>query len=808
MKMTDSHSSNALLNPAYFPVEVTSDEYWKMVDDEGADAIVRKKNSSYPKSMSRRIGKLLLSRRKKDITDIATGCNNDNNSLSGISNHGQLSVGNKTTDSGTTIKASNLQPEQVEMIYSTSSQTSIFVPSRQQSVHDEGDVNVKDDNDRQIRPPKSWRSLKRLVNKGRGRIELLTSITSHEETGVNAKNVFRRLHSKSHDGAISLGLMSSSPWLNTGYPFRKRIFSDGFYAPQHKQQEQQLHETKSFSGSSFSGYEFQHVMDQVIRGRYDGIDVLSLGPASRSSLPIKSLERQVGNDSLEKSSSRAIQGNKIDDNEGSKKQSLDPLYRSFTTREQYASPAKLVDEMIWASGGMDHPEVIFEGFYPGGNDRWSVCIPPPSLAGGRVTSNFKDDSTELSSSYMKTTDDNGNNNVYDSTDLPLAEQWKSLWGLLAHPPPMPSHLSMNVATKLTDGSKEECQQLKEDDEIQKIVETCYVPVDLDDDAFIIHSPQHLQSVHEHLMVPLQSRRFEIAISIFEKIKRGSEGNKQFHHLNASTNHNIGMIHLCQGHYQKALESFDKAIQIRKECLPPDHPDIAVSLQRKGIANFALGSIEEALRCFEAALAICTPIDITRVKILNNIGVTSYQLEDHTRALKSFSDALEIQRPWLQGSVRRESVVFSASIILSNMGKVHLRNGDHDLAYLVFEEAYLLQISTFRKDHDIVLYSLENMARAHVKSNNNAEALRIFSSLHRSQAARFGTDSEFCIETVGMMGRVHFKLLEYEEAEKCMKIVREWQIKQGIQRSHPSVQFTIEQIRQIEQNLEAGGLMWI
>eukprot|EP00536_Pseudo-nitzschia_multiseries_P002901 jgi/Psemu1/236153/estExt_Genewise1.C_410079 len=467
--------------------------------------------------------------------------------------------------------------------------------------------------------------------------------------------------------------------------------------------------------------------------------------------------------------------------------------------------------MIWTSGGIDQPEVILEGFYPGDKDRWSNYSVSELSNNVGVESSTNDDSNAVSSPCKKTTDVNRTTDVDENSNPPIAELWNSLWGLFATPPPVPYHMSMGMitnATKASDGSKDEYHLSKGDDEIRKFVETCNVPVDLDDDAFIIHCPQHLQSVHEHLMIPLRSRYFDFAISIFEKIKRGVEGDKKFDHLNASTNHNIGMIHLCQGSYREALESFGKAAKIRNQCLPPDHPDIAVSLQRKGMTYFALGSMHEALRCFEAALAICAPADITRAKILNNIGVTRYQLEDHSQALKSFTSALEIQRPWLEGSVRRESIVYSASITLSNMGKVYLRKGDHDLAYLVFEEAYLLQISTFRKDHDIVLFSLDNMARAHAKTKNYGEALRIFSSLYRSQEARFGPDSESCIETVGMMGRIHSKLLDYEKAEKCMKKVRAWQIERGVNASHRSVRFVNEQIRRIKQRLQERELVWV
>jgi tetratricopeptide (TPR) repeat protein len=116
----------------------------------------------------------------------------------------------------------------------------------------------------------------------------------------------------------------------------------------------------------------------------------------------------------------------------------------------------------------------------------------------------------------------------------------------------------------------------------------------------------------------------------------------------------------------------------------------VSLARQGTAYFALESFDEAVKSFEIALGMSSEEDATRAKILNNMGVAHYQREDYSEALKAFTSALEIQRQWLDGPVRRESIVYDASVTLGNMGKVYLRKGEYDLSYFVFEEACLVR----------------------------------------------------------------------------------------------------------------------
>jgi tetratricopeptide (TPR) repeat protein len=82
---------------------------------------------------------------------------------------------------------------------------------------------------------------------------------------------------------------------------------------------------------------------------------------------------------------------------------------------------------------------------------------------------------------------------------------------------------------------------------------------------------------------------------------------------------------------------------------------------------------------------------TRAKLLNNVGATYYQMSNFIDALKYFTTALEIQRRWLEGPVRRESSVFDGSVTLGNMGKVYLEQADYNMAIYVYEEALLVRL---------------------------------------------------------------------------------------------------------------------
>jgi tetratricopeptide (TPR) repeat protein len=801
-------SSSAVFFSGYHPIEVTHEEFRQTVGNRSEDEEDEDYNEydegkscmSPPKSMTKRLEKIMslsMTQRKKksninnDQQYHNSPFNNNRNNceasiVSGTSNQGQQSVANKTVDSQATLKVSNRVPEMnttTETNYSSSN----------------------------FKHSKTWKTIKRLV-KG-------------SSTQSSSSSSVLRKHATSYDGIHAIfgttSRSSSSMILDSTYPIRKRIQSEEGVGRQNHHPYGTADGVKQRSHISFSGVSSapryhsnsRKVLDHAIQGRLDGLDILSLGPACRSSLPALSdtTKRNIAKKSNSSHVFPFINNKEPDHNTNSSTDgAFDPLRICFTDIHSRASPADLVADMIWMSAGKDQSEIVLEGFYL--MDRWTVRISPEEQLSCNDSHLSHNNDSHCPPTLQSTTDDDESTALSSyttedgSTRLPSNILWHNLWGEQATPPPIPPHMKTTIAKEggivntVDDDTDEE-------DEILQFAATCNVPIDLDEDAFIIDSPDHLQSVHELAMISLQSRHFESAISVFQKLLRGLQDSNKFEHLIGNTYHNIGMVQMCQGQYGHALASFRRAVRARKECLPTNHPDIGVSLHREGIALFAMSCFQEALTRLEAALDYFPDENAARAKVLNNIGVTQYHLEDHARSLKSLTSALEIQRPWLEGPVRRECLLYDASVSLMNMGKVYLRKGDYDLSYFVFEEACLMQTSTFRKDHDIVLTSLDNMARVHTKNGNHAESLRIFTSVSRSQESRFGVESEAYIETIGMKGITHFKLLEFEEALECLNKVFTWQNRK-MSPSHPAIRNTRDMIKQVKRCIEGEEPMWV
>eukprot|EP00934_Nitzschia_sp_Nitz4_P002813 Nitzschia sp. Nitz4//scaffold78_size91513//74346//76394//NITZ4_004936-RA/size91513-snap-gene-0.128-mRNA-1//1//CDS//3329558151//2803//frame0 len=627
-----------------------------------------------------------------------------------------------------------------ETIFSAEGDKSVAV-----TVHSQTTVkasNRKDDPPPPSNPPvvtksesKGWKTLKRLV-------------------GVTSDDTPPRGHANSEDFNKSKRSPGS---LNA---VRKRILSEDT-AKQEKQ--------NTAKSVPKKGTRVLNQFDLAIRGRLDGVDILSLGPASSSTLPVT--QEVLFGEGL--ACGKADQDATVD-------LTFDPLTVQFTSVNTARSPASLVTDMVWASAGKDYPELILEGYIPGGDDRWSVKLGCDETSDRSKSPGLEDDST------ADLTDDG-------STHMPSHKLWDHIWGD-DQPPPTPAHMQAADSTE---------------EDILQLAAACSVPIDLDEDTFIITNPDHFRSVHELTMVPLQAGRFDSANSILEKLLKGLEenGDDKVEHLQGCTHHNIGIVNLYLEKFQDALTHFRKAVEIRTQCLPFNHPDIAVSLVREGQACLALGKYNQALAAFRLALGMTPTEDATRAKILNNIGVAQYQQERFSEALQSFTQALEIQRQWLDGSIRRESMVYDASITLGNMGKVFLKLQENDVAYSVFEEGFLLQTTAFHKDHSIMLSSLENMALSQAKNENYQAAAPLLRGLCKSKEARLGADNPSTIQSTGVLAFVLLKAMELDEGLELLKKVSVWQ-GNHMKASHESVQMTKGALDSVTSLVAGKASLWV
>ncbi len=277
-------------------------------------------------------------------------------------------------------------------------------------------------------------------------------------------------------------------------------------------------------------------------------------------------------------------------------------------------------------------------------------------------------------------------------------------------------------------------------------------------------------------------------------------------VSSSPSPSIGVLLMWAGRYEESLEHLNKAIVIRIRTLTFYHQSVAVSLSKIALAYFALEQVDKALEALEKALDIRKKHqkhgNLEVAKLHNNIAAIHYQKGDKKLALRQLKDALEIMNKFIEGPVRRESLVYDTSVILSNMGKIYLERKNYDMAYRMLEEALMVQTSTFKKNHDSVLISLGNIAFARGKGGEPVKALRMYQTLFRMQVEKFGEMSSEATETKGLKSVLYITLGEYKDANRCLKEVLKWQ-QHNLDKHHPALSNTKSTIRKLKQAIKGA-----
>ncbi len=505
------------------------------------------------------------------------------------------------------------------------------------------------------------------------------------------------------------------------------------------------------------------MVDDNIRGRFHGIDMLYLGDGRFTS----SVAATVAPWDT-------------------------PFAYTFTGQPPHWPPQRIVEEMLLSSSGRNTPEIILDGFMPGPDGRWIVQVDIPreniSIAANNTTTlqskRLLDCSSDLSKSVDQPTHAVASRDEYNSDQSSLQLQ-QVIWG------------SEMPQIHLTDSRND-----SDEDAIHVLASRCSIPIDTDNNSFLIGSKEHITAVHDVISVTLAKGQFADTCRILNFILRGipTVTDPDLRYFRGALLHNLGIVQLWQEEeHLKAARSIQEAIHERQKSLPPKHPDIVASFVRKGDACFVVGDIKGAICALESALSLSSPEHLVRAIVLNNLGVAYYFDRGGKLALEEFMKSLAIQRSWLESTMRRETTVYYAAITLCNMGKVYLELAEFDLSLHAYEEAVLLLTSVFSKDHDMVLSCLSSLAVAKSQKGDLDHGLQILQGCLRSQNNRFGEMSTASIETVGLIGCLHAKKGEFGAAIKNLSIVRKWQ-KIHLSPQHHSSQKIKESIKLLENRL--------
>lgn len=217
--------------------------------------------------------------------------------------------------------------------------------------------------------------------------------------------------------------------------------------------------------------------------------------------------------------------------------------------------------------------------------------------------------------------------------------------------------------------------------------------------------------------------------------------------------NTGKAHRKLGNFNKAIESYLKALQINKEI--KDRKGMANAFNGLGIAYGLLGDYDKSLESFLNSLKTQEEIgDKSGIAhSLNNIGIVYWYLKDYNKSLEYYLEALAIRK-----EIGDENDIAAS---LNNIGDTYSTLGDNKKALEYFLEALKIQEEIGNND---VVFAIEiNIGNVYSNLNKHNKALEYYRK--GLKIAEGIGDKWGLAETFNDMGITYLKLQNYQRAEQ-------------------------------------------
>lgn len=224
--------------------------------------------------------------------------------------------------------------------------------------------------------------------------------------------------------------------------------------------------------------------------------------------------------------------------------------------------------------------------------------------------------------------------------------------------------------------------------------------------------KYIKLLNEYGIFLYKYAYYEESIEVNLRFIRLSEETNGQNGLTAGSYGNIGLVYRNLGDYNKSLEYYFKALEIRKDVLGEKHPTTAGSYGNIGVVYHNLGEYDKALEFYNKALEIDKDVlgenhHDTAISY-NNIGVVYDELGDYDKALEYHNKALEIKKEVL--GEKHASTAMS----YNNIGNVYDDLGEYDKALEYHNKALEIFEEVLGESHPYTQQIIQNISEAKQK----------------------------------------------------------------------------------------------
>lgn len=224
---------------------------------------------------------------------------------------------------------------------------------------------------------------------------------------------------------------------------------------------------------------------------------------------------------------------------------------------------------------------------------------------------------------------------------------------------------------------------------------------------------------------------------------------------------LGLICDEMGDYKLSLEYYQKAIELRQKCLPPNHRSLGVAYNNIGEVQRELGEYYSALSSHKKSLSIkqksLTPNHLSLATTNNNLGLVNESLGEFAQALDYYKKAFEIKRKVLPPNHPDLAVTYN------NMGELHREMGNYPAALNYFEKVLQIRLKTSNADDSSLAITYNNIGLTHREMGNYSQAISYFEKSLDIKHLTFASDHPSLAITYNNMGDIHQQMENFSEA---------------------------------------------
>ena len=322
---------------------------------------------------------------------------------------------------------------------------------------------------------------------------------------------------------------------------------------------------------------------------------------------------------------------------------------------------------------------------------------------------------------------------------------------------------------------------------------------LDDD-------EELRSLTERIWQEINGTGWEILGDLLLKIGQFNKADELYNVLLEQTsnvnekslyNNQLGLVHLDQGNYEKALSYFKQGLKIRQETLPINHPHLAISYNNIGLAYDKMGEYKKALSYYRKDLEIsliCFPSNHPSLATLfNNIGLVNNNMEEYENALSCYEKALEIREEILPSNHPDLATLYN------NIGLVYDQMEEYEKALLSHEKALQIRKKALPPNHPDIGLSYNNIGLIYRKMGEYEKALLFYEKDLQISQKSLSSNHPQLATSYNNIGWVYRFMEDYSKALEYFQ--HSLDIRQrSLPPTHPSILKVKESIEFVKQKL--------